>query len=260
MSGRTALAFAVASSVATLALSASAHISLEQGGTHKSRYGDAFLKDGPCGKAGGTRGTNVYTYAAGQTITLSVVETIPHPSYFRIAFDDDGDDGFQEPASIEPIDPKRPCPFNAADKCGASDFYDNDTVLPGMDDLNPHIPTSFTTAKYTWSVKLPNVECDNCTLQIIQVMEDTIHGAYNPHPGDPNDNPYIEDIYHQCIDLVLTRGDSGTDGGATAAVGRTGSDSGGCSVSRGRRTGRDAAWLAPLLGAWAVVRRRRPRR
>ncbi len=46
-----------------------------------------------------------------------------------------------------------------------------------MDDLNPHISAPLG-QKYTFNVKMPNVECDNCTLQIIQVMEDTIHGAY----------------------------------------------------------------------------------
>ena len=45
---------------------------------------------------------------------------------------------YAEPVSIDPIDPTRPCPFNAADQCGASDYYDNATVLPGMDDLYPH--------------------------------------------------------------------------------------------------------------------------
>src|SRR5689334_16166220 len=101
--------FVVAVALVTPSL-AWAHISLEQGGTHLSRYGDSEIKDGPCGRAGGTRGTHVYTYQPGATITVSLVEYIPHPSYFRFAFDDDGDDAFKEPASILPIDPQRPCP------------------------------------------------------------------------------------------------------------------------------------------------------
>src|SRR5258708_8773253 len=110
--------FAVGVSITS---TAAAHISVDQAGTHKSRYGDSLLKDGPCGKAGGTRGANVYTYAPGETVSVAITEFIPHPSYFRIAFDDAGDDGFVPPASIKPIDPKRACPVNAADKCGASD-------------------------------------------------------------------------------------------------------------------------------------------
>ncbi len=95
---------------AMLAVPAAAHISLDQGSTQKSRYGDNFLKEGPCGKAGGTRGTNVFTYAPGETVPVEIVEFIPHPSYFRVAFDNDGDDAFAPPASILPVDPMRPCP------------------------------------------------------------------------------------------------------------------------------------------------------
>src|SRR5579871_4554518 len=90
-------AISVSAATALCAATAAAHISLDQGGTHKSRYGDNFLKDGPCGMAGGTRGTNVYTYAPGATVPVSIVEFIPHPSYFRVAFDNDGDDGFVPP-------------------------------------------------------------------------------------------------------------------------------------------------------------------
>lgn len=220
---------------------ASAHISLEQGGTHQSRYGDATLKDPPCGLAGGQRGTNIYTYAPGETIEVSLVEYIPHPSYFRIAFDSDGDDDFEDPVSIRPIDPARPCPFNQFDQCGATDafndFYNTPAVLPGLDDLNPHISASIG-QKYTWEVTLPNIQCDNCTLQVIQVMQDTIHGAYNT---DPSIEPgYVEDVYHQCIDLILegplqpapdagapgaggAGAPSGTDdAGSTAGTGGTG--------------------------------------
>src|SRR5262245_18772854 len=121
------------------AATASAHISLDRASTHKSRYGDAEQKDAPSGRIDGKRGTNVYTYRPGETITVELAEFIPHPSYFRIAFDKDGDDEFAEPASIAPIDPARPCPFNAADKCGDSDFYNNASVLPEMDDLEPHL-------------------------------------------------------------------------------------------------------------------------
>lgn len=201
------------------ALPANAHISLEKGGTHLSRYGDAQtdLKDAPCGHVNGPRGPNVYTYAPGATITVSVVETVPHPSYFRIAFDDDGDDAFIDPASIDPIDPARACPDGLGDHCGASDFNNSPAVL--MDDLNPHLPAAgdfLNPPKYTWQVKLPDVECTNCTLQIIQVMEDdAFHGPYDPTPGVG-----VADIYHQCIDLVLTSGPGGA-GGATGAGGTT---------------------------------------
>lgn len=207
----------------TAAPAAFAHISLEQGGTHLSRYGESYLKDLPCGKAGGTRGTNIYTYAPGSTITVSFVETISHPSYFRFAFQASGDDQFKEPASIKPIDPSRPCPIDSGDHCGASDFYNTPNVLPMMDDLDPHLAGT-SGKKYTYQVTLPNIECDNCTLQLIQVMEDNqFHGDYDPTPGVG-----VEDLYHQCIDLVLKAGTApGPDMAGTGGAGGGGGGSGG---------------------------------
>lgn len=207
-----------------VATPAHAHISLEKGKTHLSRYGDAdtAIKEAPCGQAGGKRGTHVYTYEPGQTITVSLVEAIPHPSYFRFAFDDDGDDGFKDPVSILPIDPTRKCPTTAGgagtDHCNKADYYNSPTVLPNMDDLLPHIPTladTFTPPMRTFQVTLPNVECSNCTLQVIQVMEDdTFHGPYDTTPGVG-----VSDVYHQCIDLVLKHGAAQGAGGAPGGAG-----------------------------------------
>ena len=140
--------------------------------------------------------------------------------------------------------------------------------------------TCFTTIsdrvqKYTWQLTLPNVECDNCTLQVIQVMEDNLaHGDYDPTPGVG-----IEDIYHQCIDLVLKQGapmsnnvdlggtagagggggggTGGTGGGTGGGSGATGSK-GGCALAVGHATPGACAVL--FLAAMALlVARRRPR-
>ncbi|HTU57807.1 MAG TPA: hypothetical protein VMF89_05225, partial [Polyangiales bacterium] len=75
-----------------------AHIDVDSGGTHMSRVAGGFdIKASPCGVAGAPRGANVYKYKPGSTINIKVVENIPHPGYFRIAFDNDGDDDFPIP-------------------------------------------------------------------------------------------------------------------------------------------------------------------
>src|SRR5882724_8999054 len=218
-----------------VAAPALAHISLDQAGTHLSRYGDNYLKELPCGKTGDTRGTHIYTYTPGSTITVSFVETIPHPSYFRFAFQQSGDNEFKEPASIKPIDPSRPCPIDSGDHCNKTngdDFYNTPNVLPMMDDLDPHMAGSSKT--WTYQVTLPNIECDNCTLQIIQVMEDnTFHGDYDPTPGVG-----VEDIYHQCIDLVLKNGTApGPDMAGTGGTGGSGGGGNGGSGGSGGGSG-----------------------
>ena len=234
---------------------AHAHISLEKGGTHKSRYGDAdtAIKEAPCGQAGGVRGTNVYTYEPGSTITVTLVEAVPHPSYFRFAFDDDGDDGFKDPVSILPIDPTRKCPDDPTDHCGASDFYNTPAVLPNMDDLLPHIPTladTFNPPVRSWQVTLPNVECDNCTLQVIQVMEDdAFPGPYDTTPGVG-----VADVYHQCIDLVLKgAGPQGAAGAPTGSAGVAGGIAAGGTTSDPIPTGgagaNGAAGGSPVSGS-----------
>jgi MYXO-CTERM domain-containing protein len=126
-------------------------------------------------------------------------------------------------------------------------------------------------------VTLPNVECDNCTLQVIQVMEDNaFHGDYDPTPGVG-----IPDIYHQCIDLVLKAGApmtnmtdggagaGGTGGGGGAGAGGSGggggtggtggsgaTSKGGCAMG-GAASPRALALLGLLVVGAMVARRRR---
>jgi len=188
------LQLAAALPLFAVARPAHAHISVDEAGTHMSRYGGDDLKAGPCGMAGGKRSTNVYKYKPGATINVSISETIPHPGYFRIAFDNDGDDGFKDPAGTDGKDGN--CSGDAKCGPGKEDYCNNETVL--LDRLDQHASGGFggSAKKYTWSVTLPNIECDNCTLQIIQVMND-----FNFHP-----QPYpADDIYYQCIDIVLSK-------------------------------------------------------
>jgi len=177
---------------------AHAHISLEMAGEYKSRAGDGddALKAAPCGKAGAARGSNVYTFEPGQTITIKLKEYVPHPGYFRISFDNDGDDGFMEPQSIMPEN--RAC-MTGETRCGKTDFCSNPTVL--LDNIEPHWMVNFAGGPIdrSWQVKLPDVECDNCTLQVIQIMTDPAGGAHGPYD-------LMNDVYHQCIDVTLKRG------------------------------------------------------
>jgi uncharacterized protein (TIGR03382 family) len=235
--------------------SAAAHIILT---SHQARHDQRSIKQGPCGLTGGTRSQNVYTYTAGETIVLVWDEFIPHPGHFRIAFDADGDDDFVDPADYD-------------------DFFTNEAVL--FDELFPHDRGG---ARADWSqeVTLPDVVCDNCTLQLVQMMTDK--------------PPYVvgtNDLYYNCIDLVLVAAptpdggpveedvggvappaDAGMDPGvdmAPPSVDAAAGDMGledrprgglevveddGCSTVTGATPG--AALLVLLLGLWRPRRRR----
>jgi MYXO-CTERM domain-containing protein len=199
-----ALSAGMVAGVLLVAQTAQAHIDLDRASTHKSRAGGGLfdMKEAPCGVASAPRSANVYTYKPGSTITIEIAEYIPHPGYFRIAFDEDGVDGFETPVSI--TGESGDCAGDPKCGPGMEDYCNNDAVL--WDNLNRHTSAE-AQATYTWTVTLPNVECANCTLQIIQVMDDLdIHGA--AYPSD--------DIYYSCIDLVLSN--DATNESATPAT------------------------------------------
>jgi len=171
--------------------SAHAHFAVDLSDTQVSRHGPGEIKSAPCGRPDSERGETVHTYAPGQTINVSWVEYVGHPGYYRIAFDRDGDDDFRNPASIAPAG--RACAAGEPN-CGDGDFYNNDTVL--IDDFGRHDDTP-SGKRYSTEVKLPDVECENCTLQIIQLMTELAKSPYTPSAED------ADDIYYQCIDLRL---------------------------------------------------------
>jgi hypothetical protein len=119
--------------------------------------------------------TNMRTVLkAGATIMLEWTETVSHPGHFRIAFDDDGEDAFRDPDGINVMNP----PVMPV----LADGLFRDGHMSGRRLMHP--------------LKLPNVVCKNCTLQILQIMTDN------------------EDvIYRHCADIELTM-DGGSDGGA----------------------------------------------
>lgn len=179
-------------------------------------------KVGPCGSGCDARSNNVTVLPPGATITVQWTETVPHPGHYRIAFDDDGIDDFEDPTGYDDIqtDPALP------------------VLLDGIEDREG-------TGPYQAQVTLPDVECERCTLQLIQVMTDK-------PPWDTND------VYYRCADLALRSGaplpvDAGPIAGGVDAGPGSGADppGGGCHSAGGGSLG--ASLL--LLGAALLLRR-----
>jgi MYXO-CTERM domain-containing protein len=181
--------------IAAWALPAAAHIELTN---PPARYSPDFIKDPPCGVPGNPEGPNPPTVLqAGETITIEIDEFINHPGHFRISFSEDGTDMFVNPTAFD-------------------DFYPDPSVL--MDD----IPDVQNGGIHEIDFEVPNVNCDPCTIQVLQVMTE---GSFSENS-----------LYYQCADIVIegaagTSSDSGdpttvtaTDPTATATVTDTATD------------------------------------
>ncbi len=110
-------------------------------------------KTGPCGPIAKST-TTVVTYNAGDNITVQWTETINHPGRFLFAISSNNDVSFQNFAT-----------------------YVDDQNTSGVHN-------------YTATFKLPDVGCDNCTLQMIQSMEE---------------NPSAPTYYYSCSDIKIVK-------------------------------------------------------
>ena len=210
--------------VLVAAVPASAHIDMS---FPTPRFDDGQNKWCPCGTGGdGTRRNNgcaVSTtdpnrggtsnaFTAGQTITITWTETVDHVGRFRVSFDPDGAD--------------------------QPDFDAN--ILADIPD------PSGNGGAHSLDVTLPNVNCDNCTLQLIQVMNgDTADAVATPINS-----------YFQCANLVLTGASEGEGGGeGEGAAGEGEGEGGGGGGGSGCASADSAACILPL--ALLLARRRR---
>jgi hypothetical protein len=129
-------------------------------------------KIGSCPVEGRLEHINVFR--PGETIIVRLRETINHPSHYRIAFNPEGD-SFQDPVTIDDIDNEHP-----------------HVMIDGIEDAEEAIQEI--------EITFPRVECENCTLQLIQVMYDKQGNGFGGRNGGPNDN---DDLYYSCADIAL---------------------------------------------------------
>lgn len=143
---------------------AGAHSRLKPTAEIKTRSTDPGVKTGPCG---GYAKVAPAVLTGGQTITVTWEETIHHPGRFEFYFSQAGESAFQLLKSVENTQ--------------------NDTNVPHQ---------------YSTQVTLPNVTCDSCTFQMIQVM---------------TENPAMPTNYYSCADMQLKAAGSGATPAPTAA-------------------------------------------
>jgi hypothetical protein len=161
-----------------------AHIELLDPVPRAYGQSEGNLKKQPCGQTVDGRTDRVDVLRPGQTIVVRWNEFVNHESYFRIAFEMDGDDFVQRP----------PQNLSAAmdDPVAEEAAIDTGQLLAVVADTG--------TGEHSATVTVPTQECENCTLQLIQFM----YGR-------------ADSYYYQCADIAIrSDGASGTGGSGTA--------------------------------------------
>jgi hypothetical protein len=144
-------------------------------------------KLGPCGGTTADRGTpnnSVSKVQGGQKLHLKIQETVYHPGHYRVALAVSSRD--QLPPDPEVL--TRPSERGPWSVSAAIQKQPQKPVL--ADGLFPH--TSRPTEAFETDIEIPNINCEKCTLQVVQFMAE--HGLNA-------DGGYF---YHHCADLQIT--------------------------------------------------------
>lgn len=172
--------------------------------------------DPPCGPT--DMASNVVTpVMGGSKLMLKVNEFVSHPGFYRVAL------SLKSRGELPPDNVVKDSNgmVLAPDSKGTSATADYQTnpVFPVLaDNLFPHTSG----AMFSGEITLPNVNCDKCTLQVIEFMAN--HGSNGPKEGF---------FYHHCADLKITADSSKPIFDPTAGSGAGGAASGGASGTAG---------------------------
>jgi MYXO-CTERM domain-containing protein len=213
----------------------------------QNSFGDP-QKSAPCGQAdpgaAAVPSNAVTAFQPGQTITVTINETITHPGHYRVALSSTGQSGL-------PADP----PVTAgATPCGTT-VIQSPPVFPVLAD-GMLVHTGAFSGPQSFQVTLPgDVTCPSCTLQVIQFMSD--HGLNNPGGC----------FYHHCATISIQTGTGtggsggGGSGGATggpadASTQPPGAGGDGCGCAVGRRSG-SPILMGALLALLSLLARRK---
>jgi hypothetical protein len=146
-------------------------------------------KAAPCGTSEITKGTptgKVTAMTGGDMLHIKIKETIYHPGYYRVALS--VLDRSELPA--DPVAETRDTPRGPWSVSGKIDPDPKPPVL--ADGLFFHRERMAPDTFWETDIKLPNINCEKCTVQVLQFMEE--HGL----------NKEGEFSYHHCADLKIT--------------------------------------------------------
>jgi hypothetical protein len=143
-------------------------------------------KLGPCGGTSANSGTptNAVTkMQGGQKLHIKVQETIFHPGHYRVAL------AINSRSELPP-DPEVTTRETDRGPWSVSALIQNPVRPPVLAD-GLFVHTARQTEPFETDIQLPNINCEKCTLQIVEFMAE--HGL-NPDGGYS---------YHHCADLQI---------------------------------------------------------
>lgn len=146
-------------------------------------------KAAPCGTSDITKGTptgKVTAMTGGETLQIKIKETIYHPGYYRVALS--VLDRSELPA--DPVAETKDSPRGPISVSAKIDPAPKPPVL--ADGLFEHRERPAAGTFWETGIKLPNINCEKCTVQVLQFMEE--HGL----------NKEGDFSYHHCADLKIT--------------------------------------------------------
>ena len=129
-------------------------------------------KVGPCGNDGfGTPTGKVTAFRPGETIEVTVNETIYHPGHYRVALAINDQSELPAPPPVVPV---------GNDPCGSTTIDESPEFPILADNVLPH--TSPLGGPQTFTVTLPSdVTCERCTLQILEYMSSHAQPCFYYH-------------------------------------------------------------------------------
>ena len=193
---RTSVAFAIGAIVLLAPSAATAHFVLLEPANSlvQDERGDP-QKLAPCGGSaiGPGTPTNAITEArGGDMLHIKIREAVFHPGHYRVAMAVNSIDELPP----DPVTTKHESPRGPLSVSAKIDPHPKPPVL--ADGLFVHterpIPGSFHEA----DIRLPNINCDKCTLQVIQWM-----GEHRGRPAGAL-NPDGDYSYHHCAHVKIT--------------------------------------------------------
>lgn len=188
MKSRLQLALLLATIAAPSVASAHIHMIMPKSRTDNPT-GDQKTRH--CGTTGYSRAAHpdrVTYYKPGEKIKVMWNETINHPGWYRISLQPNGEQFAYPPPGNAPNNAGQPSNFPTVNQTGMTDGTTGAIVLLDRIADGPVGTTMMA------EVTLPNMECNNCTLQFNQFMTD--RDMYTTTDGGA--------VYFNCADIVIS--------------------------------------------------------